>query len=62
MLGRADRAVRLLSELLGYPELRRSMLEPPESHHRLEPERSKLASVWQQKLGNRSHLRVLLER
>jgi hypothetical protein len=37
------------------------MLEPRESYYRLEPEASKRASVWQQRLGNRSHLRVLLE-
>jgi hypothetical protein len=37
------------------------MLEPPESHCRLEPEASKRASVWQPRRGNRSHLRVLVE-
>jgi hypothetical protein len=61
MLGRADREVRILSELLGYPEPRRSMLEPPESHWRLDPEASTRASVWQQRLGSRSYLRVPLE-
>ncbi len=37
------------------------MLEPPESHCRLEPEASKRAWVWQQRLGSRSHSGMLLE-
>jgi hypothetical protein len=61
MLERADLAVRLLSELLGHPGLRRWMLEQPGRHYRLEPEASKRASAWQQRLGSRSHLQVLLE-